>query len=158
MVRVRGGNFKLRALRLHHGNFSWRSEHCTAKTRVIDVVYNAANDEYVRTKTLTKNAIVLIDGTPFKDFYRKRYNIDISQGSSKLLEFSESVSSKEKQKIQKRRKSRVLPADIESQFKQNRIMACVSSKPGQVGRADGYILEGDELEFYIKKIAARHKK
>ena len=32
------------------------------------------------------------------------------------------------------------------------MLACVSSRPGQCGRCDGYILEGKELEFYIKKI------
>ena len=30
-------------------------------TGIIDVVYNAANNELVRTKTLVKNAIVVID-------------------------------------------------------------------------------------------------
>ena len=25
-------------------------------------------------------------------------------------------------------------------------------QPGQVGKADGYLLEGKELEFYVKKL------
>ncbi|KAJ3595470.1 hypothetical protein NHX12_004773, partial [Muraenolepis orangiensis] len=62
-VRVRGGNKKYRALRLDVGNFAWGSECCTRKTRIIDVVYNASNNELVRTKTLVKNCIVLIDGS-----------------------------------------------------------------------------------------------
>ena len=62
-VRVRGGSTKYRALRLDTGNFSWGSEVCTRKTRVPDVVYNASNNELVRTKTLVKNAIVQIDAT-----------------------------------------------------------------------------------------------
>ncbi|KAI7685412.1 hypothetical protein SSS_09128 [Sarcoptes scabiei] len=66
LVRTRGGNVKHRALRLDHGNFSWSSEHCTRKTRIVDVVYNASNNELVRTKTLVKNCIVLIDATPFR--------------------------------------------------------------------------------------------
>ena len=32
------------------------------------------------------------------------------------------------------------------------VLAIVSSRPGQSGRADGYLLEGKELEFYAKKI------
>merc|ERR1712216_50422 len=64
-MRVRGGHTKFRALRLEHGNFSWPSEACTRRTRVLDVVYNATNNELVRTKTLVKNAIVQIDATPF---------------------------------------------------------------------------------------------
>ena len=62
-VRVRGGNIKFRAMRLDTGNFSWGSEVCTRKTRILDVVYNASNNELVRTKTLVKNAIVSIDAT-----------------------------------------------------------------------------------------------
>ena len=62
-VRTRGGNKKFRALRLESGNYSWGSEVCTRKTRVLDVVYNASNNELVRTKTLVKNAIVQIDAT-----------------------------------------------------------------------------------------------
>ena len=34
-------------------------------------------------------------------------------------------------------------------------IAIISSRPGQCGRADGYILEGKELEFYVKKIKAK---
>ena len=36
--------------------------------------------------------------------------------------------------------------------------ASISSRPGQCGRADGYILEGKELEFYIKKIKSKKSK
>ena len=60
-VRCRGGNLKYRALRLDTGNFSWGSEVSTRKTRILDVVYNASNNELVRTKTLVKGAIVQVD-------------------------------------------------------------------------------------------------
>ena len=36
--------------------------------------------------------------------------------------------------------------------------ACVSSRPGQSGRCDGYILEGKELEFYLKKLKSKKGK
>ncbi|KAJ6849025.1 putative 40S ribosomal protein S8-like [Iris pallida] len=49
-VRVRGGNVKWRALRLDTGNYSWGSEAVTRKTRILDVVYNASNNELVRTQ------------------------------------------------------------------------------------------------------------
>lgn len=38
------------------------------KTRVLDVVYNASNNELVRTKTLVKNCIIQIDSTPFRQW------------------------------------------------------------------------------------------
>merc|ERR1719192_1868360 len=74
-VRVRGGNRKFRALRLDHGNFSWGSESCTRKSRIIDVVYNASSNELVRTKTLVKGCIVVIDASPFKAWYKEHYGI-----------------------------------------------------------------------------------
>lgn len=35
---------------------------------------------------------------------------------------------------------------LETQFAAGRLYAAISSRPGQSGRADGYILEGKELE------------
>jgi len=80
-VRGRGGNYKYRALRLNEGNFNWASEGIARKTRVLDVVYNASNNELVRTKTLVKNCIIKIDATPFKQWYMQHYNIDLSKKS-----------------------------------------------------------------------------
>ena len=57
-VRTRGGHQKLRALRMDKGNFAWGSEGMTRKVRILDVVYNASNNELVRTKTLVKGCIV----------------------------------------------------------------------------------------------------
>ena len=48
-IRVRGGHYKFRALRLEGGNFSWPSESVTKRTRVLDVMYNASSNELVRT-------------------------------------------------------------------------------------------------------------
>ena len=157
LVRVRGGSYKFRALKLNMGNFAWRSEQTTRKTRIIDVAYNAANNEYVRTKTITKNAIVLIDASPFKLWYKSYYNIDLSSGESETLEFSDKLDADKKAEIEERQKTQKLPKNIEKQFGNNKILACITSKPGQVGRADGYILEGDELQFYLKKISEKKK-
>ena len=40
----------------------------TRKTRIMDVVYNASNNELVRTKTLVKNCIVQVDSNPFRQW------------------------------------------------------------------------------------------
>lgn len=37
---------------------------------------------------------------------------------------------------------------LENQFNAGRLYAAISSRPGQSGRADGYILEGKELEVW----------
>jgi len=43
-------------------------------------------------------------------------------------------------------------AALERQFEAGRVYAVISSRPGQSGRCDGYILEGDELAFYQRQI------
>lgn len=70
---------KWRALRLDHGNYSWGSEAVTRKTRILDVVYNASNNELVRTQTLVKSAIVQVDAAPFKQWYLQHYGVDIGR-------------------------------------------------------------------------------
>lgn len=52
---------------------------CTRKTRIIDVVYNASNNELVRTKTLVKNCIVLIDSTPYRQWYEAHYALPLGR-------------------------------------------------------------------------------
>ena len=49
---------KYRALRLDHGNFSWGSENVTRKTRIMDVTYNASNNELVRDEDAGEVAVV----------------------------------------------------------------------------------------------------
>jgi small subunit ribosomal protein S8e len=41
---------------------------------------------------------------------------------------------------------------LEKQFEAGRLYAVVSSRPGQSGRVDGYILEGEELAFYQRAL------
>jgi len=162
-VRCRGGNTKFRALRLDTGNFSWGSEVCTRKTRILDVVYNASNNELVRTKTLVKNAIVQIDATPFRQWYESHYGVPVGKKQLKKKEGEEEKKEETKKsnsvtkKIAARQEGRVLDPNVNSQFDTGRLYACISSRPGQCGRCDGFILEGKELEFYVKRMARKKK-
>eukprot|EP00316_Scyphosphaera_apsteinii_P021621 CAMPEP_0119343380 /NCGR_PEP_ID=MMETSP1333-20130426/106416_1 /TAXON_ID=418940 /ORGANISM="Scyphosphaera apsteinii, Strain RCC1455" /LENGTH=168 /DNA_ID=CAMNT_0007355769 /DNA_START=120 /DNA_END=626 /DNA_ORIENTATION=+ len=119
-VRCRGGNKKFRALRLDTGNFSWGSEVCTRKTRILDVVYNASNNELVRTKTLVKNAIVQIDATPFRQWYEAHYGVVVGKKRKKETEDKPDEEKKQSQSVQKkiagRQDGRVLDPNINSQF------------------------------------------
>jgi len=148
-----------RALRLDTGNFSWGSEVCTRKTRILDVVYNASNNELVRTKTLVKNAIVQVDATPFRQWYEQHYGVELGKKKAKKAEEEQEVAVKKsnhvRRKLDARQKSRVIDPHVADQFNSGRLLAAISSRPGQSGRADGYILEGKELDFYLK---ATHKK
>ena len=123
MVRVRGGNFKKRALFLETGNFSYLSLNITRKTKIIAVVYNSTNNELVRTNTLVKGSIIQIEPAPFRDILQKLSFNDKNDGIR-----------------------------TPNQITTDKLLARICSRPGQTGRVDGYILEGIELEFYLKKI------
>ncbi|EIW82721.1 40S ribosomal protein S8 [Coniophora puteana RWD-64-598 SS2] len=163
-VRVRGGNLKYRALRLDTGNFAWGSESITRKTRLIGVVYNASNNELVRTNTLVKGAIIQIDATPFRQWYESHYAQPITKKGAKAAQAA-AVATEEAKKsnhlqriIEERKKEAKVDPLLESQFAAGRLYAAISSRPGQSGRSDGYILEGKELEFYIRKIRTGKQK
>lgn len=158
VVRTRGANLKYRALRLDHGNFAWGSENTTRKVRIVDVVYNAANIEFTRMKTLTKNAIVQIDATPFRQWYMKHYGIDLGKKQAKKETAAEEKKSGHVlAKLKHRAAAQKLDSALEEQFNSGRLLASVSSRPGQSGRSDGYILEGEELSFYKKKLEKKKK-
>jgi len=243
-IRVRGGNFKFRALRLDYGNYSWAGEAVTRKTRILKVVYNSTNNELVRTNTLVKGSIIQIDSAPFKSWYLQYYNVDLASKTKnipaaakkeagkkdtgkkeagkkdttkkdttkkddkpkkddkakkddkgkkddkakkddksksaqkdtkpktddktkgkkdiKTKRIEESVktelSKQAKAKFTKRNTGRTIDQALIDQFKTGRIYAKISSRPGQSGRCDGYILEGEELAFYLKKLNLKKKK
>lgn len=163
-IRGRGGNYKYRALRIDQGNFVWQSEQFAAKTRVLDVVYNATNNELVRTKTIVKNSIVQVDATPFRKFYHEHYDVELGKKKVAAAGAEAEKPAEEKKKsrhiqvvLKKRQVGRVLDSHVAEQFNAGRLLACIVSRPGQSGRADGYILEGKELEFYIKKMEKKKK-
>jgi len=165
-IRVRGGNSKFRALRLDTGNFSWGSEAVTRKSRILDVVYNASNNELVRTQTLVKNAIIQVDAAPFRTWYNQHYGVEIGKKKKAAKKDADEAEVPEEEKksknvqkkIAKRVEGQKLDSHLEVQFASGRLLACISSRPGQCGRSDGYILEGKELEFYQKKIQKKKGK
>ncbi|KAJ3232032.1 40S ribosomal protein [Chytriomyces hyalinus] len=161
-VRVRGGNTKFRALRLDAGNFAWGSEHTTRKCRVISVKYNSTNNELVRTNTLVKGCIVEIDATPFRQWFESHYALPLGRRGKKPHDGHEEGLNKPRsnhvtRKVNERKEGFKVDQALDDQFVTGRVLARVSSRPGQSGRCDGYILEGKELEFYSRKIRSKGK-
>jgi small subunit ribosomal protein S8e len=122
----------------------------------------------VRTNTLTKSAIVQIDATPFRNFYETFYGSTIGKskrarqtaGADAAKATTESTeaakrSKKVERKLASRQAASKIEPAVESQFANGRLYAVISSRPGQSGRADGYILEGEELAFYLRKMQAK---
>ena len=111
-VRVRGGSYKFRALRLKEGNFNWASEAVSRKTRVLNVVYNASNNELVRTNTLVKNCIVQIDATPFSQWYANQYGISLTNKKGKEIKIEEKKSKRAQTRVDDRKKNRVIDTRV----------------------------------------------
>merc|ERR1739842_193812 len=115
------------------------SEGLTRKTRIIDVVYNASNNEMVRTKTLVKNAIVTIDAAPFRQWYEAHYAQPLGRKKgAKLSEAEEAALNKERskktaKKYKERQKISKVEQGLEEQFMTGRALASISSRPGQCG-------------------------
>jgi len=166
LVRTRGGNRKFRALRLDSGNFSWGSEGVTRKTRVIGVSFHPSNNELVRTNTLTKAAVVQIDAAPFRQWYEAHYGVALGRRRQQQQQQQQKkddatappqAETKKSKSVQRKQAARLqeqgkVEAALERQFEASRLFAVVSSRPGQSGRVDGYILEGEELAFYQRAI------
>lgn len=130
-MRTRGGNRKFRALRLETGNFAWASQGTARKTRVLDVVYNASNNELVRTKTLVKNCIITIDATPFKQYYENHYLLPLGRKKdgkqAQLAEGEEDPLTKKRgkdalKKYEGRQKFGKVEPALEEQFLQGRLL------------------------------------
>lgn len=130
-IRVRGGGSKVRALRLNRGGFSWKSQAITKNLKILDVVYNATSTEMMRAKKLVKSAIVEVDAQPLKEWWQSYYK-----------------SSPEEAKD--------IDEEMRFQLGHNYLYARITTRPGQVGTCDGYILEGNELRFYLQKIKSKH--
>lgn len=73
------------------------------------------------------------------------------------LQEAEKKSKAVQKKIDARAATAAIDPLLNDQFNAGRLYAVIASRPGQSGRCDGYILEGKELEFYIRKIKVCHK-
>ena len=160
-VRGRGSGYKYRALKLNEGNFMWISEGVSRKCKILEVLYNSSNNELVRTQTLVKNCIVSVDSTPFKYYWHINYQ---EVKVNRMPEIKDLVA-KKKLDDKKNKKQKTHPhkdnLDKLNHFfellNKGKLYACITSRPGQVGKADGYLLEGKELEFYLKKLEKKNK-
>ena len=90
----------------------------------------------------------------------KKYDVELNK---KKIEESNKAregikrSGSVKRKYADLQKNRNLDSKVGDQFNSGRLYAAVTSRPGQSGRIDGYILEGRELDFYLKKLEKKKK-
>lgn len=118
--------------------------------------FHPSNNELVRTNTLTKSAVVQVDAAPFRQWYEAHYGQNLGRRRQQK-QTTESEEKKKSKGVEKKQASRYadqgkVDPQLERQFEAGRLYAVVSSRPGQCGRVDGYVLEGEELAFYQRAI------
>merc|ERR1711970_772568 len=107
----------------------------------------------------------MIDATPFRSYYESHYakalgrkkGHNFTDEEKAAVEKLDNCGPETKKKKIAARNSEVA-GNLNSQFLQGKLLAKISSRPGQCGRADGYILEGEELDFYVKKLKTKKSK
>ena len=93
--------------------------------------------------------------------YENHYAVAIGKKKGRAVSEAEDAiinkhrSKHAQKKVDQRKAASKVDQNIDDQMSAGRILACISSRPGQCGRADGYILEGQELEFYQRKLRSR---
>ena len=100
----------------------------------------------VRTNTLTKSAVVQIDATPFRQWYENHYGATLGKRRVVLMLLTllklpmprDQEKSKENWLLDL---GAAIESAVDSQFGSGRLYAVISSRPGQSGRCDGYILK-----------------
>ena len=120
--------------------------------------FHPSNNELVRTNTLTKSAVVQVDAAPFRQWYEAHYGAALGRRrQAKTQKEGEAEDVKKSKSVEKKQAARMtaggkVEAALERQFEAGRLYAVVASRPGQSGRVDGYVLEGEELAFYQRAI------
>ena len=86
----------------------------------------------------------------------RKKNAKLTEEENKVINGEKSASVQKK--IDARAKNADVATALSEQFGQGRLLARISSRPGQQGRCDGYILEGKELDFYVRKLKVKKSK
>ena len=96
--------------------FIFNANELNLNGRIIDIVYNACNNELVRTKTIVKNAIVVIDAAPFRQWYEAHYALPLGhKKGTKLSEAEEAlINKKRSKKTEKKYKERQKEGKVRS--------------------------------------------
>ena len=127
------------------------------KVRVIAVSFHPYNNELVPTNTLTKAAVVKNDAAPFRQWYAAPYGQTLGRRHQQKAGTEATEEKKQSKGVEKKLAARFaaqgkVEPSLEKQFVAGRLYAVVASRPGQSGRVDGYVLEGEELAFYQRAI------
>lgn len=118
-----GGHKKVKAIKINHGLYVWNSLDVEFECPILKVVHSKANKDFNEMGIIVKGTIVEVDSKPFKNWYSSYYNKE------------------EKSKEANSSLEHLLPY-----LDTGKLYAKITTRPGQVGVCNGYVLEGEELE------------
>jgi len=121
-----GGGKKEKAVTVNSGNYKLNSKNIDKNLQIVDVIHSDAGKKYREENIIVKGTVVAVDGS------------DI------LPDIQQSVLSEHY--------TQDIKEHIKQLVSQGRLYAKVTTRPGQVGKCDGYILEGDELGQFVAKL------
>lgn len=107
----------------------------TRKTRIVDTMYNATNNELVRTKTLVKGAIISVDAAPFRQWYEAHYALPLARKkNAKISEEDSAILNKKRsnttqKKYTERQKTAAVDALLIEQFNTGRLLGKLPAFP-----------------------------
>ena len=123
-----GGGKKVKAVAVSNGSYKLESKNIEHEMKIADVLHSDAGTQFKEKKIITKGCILAVqnDNNLFPD-------ID----TSVLLRENTASDLKEQ---------------LNTFLDNGELLARVTTRPGQTGKCDGYILEGEELETVLQKI------
>ncbi|CAB4035586.1 40S ribosomal S8 [Paramuricea clavata] len=133
-----GGGEKTKVTRAKEGSYIWKSQEIEFQTPILDVLYNMAHKDFTSRKIMVRGTVVEVDGEPFKTWYEKQ---DVHHESNDIKEGEKEPS---------------VDNRILQQLQGGKVLAKVSSRPGQEGKVNGYLLEGQELSEYLELTRTNH--
>lgn len=114
---------------------------------------------FIGKKKVEKVAKAVVKGKGQKVQPKKGQKVQAQKAAvTETKKVTKKMSSHLKHKMAAREKARKLESALADEFQSGRLLARISSRPGQCGRADGYILEGPEYEFYNRKVGKKRSK
>ena len=122
-----GGGKKAKAITVCDGVYTLNSKNVEHTMKIMDVVYSEAGSHYRNDKIINKGAILAVEG------------LNLIPDLDPLTLLSPDSSDE-------------LRSRFEQFTKDGPLLARVVTRPGQVGKCDGYILEGHELDQTLGKI------
>ena len=144
-----GGRKKLKALKIQKGNYLLHSKGIEIETPILDVIHSDANQKFADLKIMVKGTIVELDGTKFKEALK-----DQPKYSEETITLNQ-VEAQDVQDEQHTKNEHAFDSQLllfSKLLDNNRLYGKITTRPGQVGACDGYVLEGEELENLIKKL------